>query len=142
VVVTVTGLPAEHTLTACALAPTKSRPFARLQPLHSAKAHPCGYLAVPELGDVHMSQLIQGQVTKLGHKQRLSLLRQGLELAAVRGRVLPHVNAIRIRKHGLGQPLLPPEVPRNQLRQKILVKINAVEADFPPGKDQQFIWRG
>jgi hypothetical protein len=32
-----------------------------------------------------------------------------------------------------------PEVPRNQLRQKIFIKINAVEADFTPREDQQFI---
>ena len=39
-------------------------------------------------------------------------------------------------------PLLPPEVPCHQFGQKILIEINAVEADFPPGKDQQFIVGG
>jgi hypothetical protein len=100
---------------------------------------PTGQLAVPELGDVHMAQFIQVQVAKLGHKQRISLLGHGLEFAAVCGRVFAHVDVIRIRKHGLSPPLLPPEVPGNQLRQKILIKINAVEADFPPWKDQQII---
>ena len=42
----------------------------------------------------------------------------------------------------LGEPLLPPEVPGNQLRQKILVKVNSVQADFPPRKDQHFIGYG
>jgi hypothetical protein len=85
---------------------------------------------------------MQGHVAKLGDKQRESLIRHGLELAPVCGRVLSHVNAIRIRKYGLGQPLLPPEVPGNQLRQKVLIEINAVEADFPSGKNQQFIGGG
>ena len=82
------------------------------------------------------------QVAKLAHKQHVSLLRHGLELAAVCGRVFTHIDVIRIRKHGLGLPLLPPEVPGNQLRQEILIKINAVEADFPPRKDQKFICGG
>jgi hypothetical protein len=33
-------------------------------------------------------------------------------------------------------------VPGNQLRQKILIEINTVKADFPSGKDQQFIMGG
>jgi hypothetical protein len=111
-------------------------------PPHAVGVQPTGQLAVPELGDVHMAQFIQRHVAKLGHKQRISVLRHGLELTAVCGWVLPHVDAIRIRKPGLGLPLLPPEVPCHQLRQKILVKINALEADLPPGKDQQFILDG
>jgi hypothetical protein len=75
-----------------------------------------GQLAVTELGDVNMAQLILGHVAKLSHKQDVILLCQGLELAAVCGRVLSHVNVIRIRKHRPAQPLLPPEVPSNQLR--------------------------
>ena len=43
---------------------------------------------------------------------------------------------------GLGLPLLLPEVPGNQLRQEILIEINAVEADFSPWQDQQFIGGG
>ena len=70
------------------------------------------------------------QVAKLSHIQRVSLLRHLLEFAAVCGRVFSYVNAIRIRKHGLSLPLLPPEVPSNQLRQEILVKVNAVQANF------------
>ncbi len=111
-------------------------------PPHAVGVQPTGQLAVPEPGDVHMAQLIQGHVAKLGHKQRVSLLRHGLELEAVCRRVLPHVNAIRIRKPGLGLPLLSPKVPCNQLRQKVLIKVNSVEADFSPGKDQKFIMCG
>ena len=65
-------------------------------PPHAVGVQTTGQLAVPELGDVNKAQLIQGQVTKLAHKQRVSLLRLGLELAAVCGRVFAHVNAIRI----------------------------------------------
>ena len=108
-------------------------------PPHAVGVKPTRQLAVPELGDVNMAQLIQGHVAKLSHKQRVSLLSHSLELAAVRRRVFTHVDVIRIRKHGLGLPLLPPEVPGNQLRQKILIEINAVKADFPPWKDQQII---
>ena len=111
-------------------------------PPHAVGVQPTGQLAVSVLGDVHMAQLIQGHVAKLGYKQRVSLQRHGLQLAAVCGRVFSHVDVIRIRKHGLGLPLLPPEVPGHQLRQEILIEINAVEADFPPGKDQQFIGGG
>lgn len=78
----------------------------------------------------------------MAHKQLVSLLRQGLEFAAVCGRVLPHVNAICILKYGLDLPLLPPEVLCNQLLQKVLIEINAVEVDFPPRKYQQFILGG
>jgi hypothetical protein len=101
-----------------------------------------GQLAVPELGDMNVAQLIQRHVAKLGRKERISLLRHGLELAAVCRRIFSHVDTKRIRKHGLGLPLLPPEVPDNQLRQKVLIEIDAVKADFPPGKDQQFIGGG
>ena len=44
-------------------------------PPHAVGVQPTGQLAVSELGDVHMAQIIQGHVAKLGHKQRVSLLR-------------------------------------------------------------------
>jgi hypothetical protein len=66
----------------------------------------------------------------------------GLEFAAVCGRVFAHVNDIRIRKNWLGLPLLTPKVPGNHFRQEILVKVNAMEADLPPGRDQQLILGG
>jgi hypothetical protein len=43
-------------------------------PPHTVGVQPTCQLAVPELGDVNMAQFIQGQVAKLGHKQRVSLL--------------------------------------------------------------------
>jgi hypothetical protein len=46
---------------------------------------------------------------------------------------------MRVRKHGLDLPLLLPEVLGNQLGQEIRIEINAVEADFTPRKDHQFI---
>lgn len=70
------------------------------------------------------------------------LFLHSLELAGVSRRVVAHVDAICIRKYGLSLPLLAPEVPRNQLRQKIFIKVNAVEADFSSWKDQQFILGG
>ena len=71
---------------------------------HVVGVQPTGQLAVHELGDLNMAQFIQGHVAKLANKQSVSLLRHGLELAAVCGRVFAHVNAIRIRKHRLDQP--------------------------------------
>jgi hypothetical protein len=109
---------------------------------HAVGVQPTGQLAVPELGEMHIAQVIQGHVAKLDHKKSVSPVSHGLELAAMCGRVLPHVNTIRIRKHGLNLPLLPPEVPGNQLRQKVLIEINAVKADFPLGKNRQFIMGG
>jgi hypothetical protein len=79
-----------------------------------------------------MVQFIQGHVAKLVHKQSVSLVSHGVELAAVCRRVLRHVNAIRIRKQGLGLPLMPPEVPGNKFRQKILIEINASGGRLSP----------
>ncbi len=84
-------------------------------PPHAAGVEPPGQWAISELGDVHMAQFIQGHVAKLIHKQCLSLVSHGLELAAVCGRVFSRVDAIRIRKHELGLPLLPSEIQGNQL---------------------------
>ncbi len=65
-------------------------------PPHAVGVQPTGQLAVSELGDVNMAQFIQGHVAKLGHKQRISMLRQGLELAAVYRWVFSHLDAICI----------------------------------------------
>lgn len=90
-------------------------------PPHDVGMQLTGQLAVPELGDVNMAQLIQRHVAELGHKQHLSPRLHGLELAAVCGWVFAHVDAIRIRKYGLDQPQLSPEVLCNQRRQKALI---------------------
>jgi hypothetical protein len=75
------------------------------EPPHTVGVQSTGQLAAPELGDVNVAQVIQRQVAKLAHKQRICQLRHGLEFAAVCGRIFSHVNAIRIRKQGLGEPL-------------------------------------
>jgi hypothetical protein len=83
-------------------------------PPHAVGVQSMGKLAIPELGDVNVSQFMQGQITKLSHKLRLGLLCHGLEFAAMRGRVFAHVSLpYAPAKYGLGLQLFSPEVPFN-----------------------------